>query len=620
MHYSLLLTLACTIYLLILILIYFSKKNLVYLKCKIYKTLLLFTLFMSIFEFVTIKLISTENYNNIGIELFNIRWFMPLIWSMLIHIYMVVANKPDRNVKLKNLLEEKRFIISLVFLSILLVGFFFIPYNSVTPDNIVFISGARSYYSVVFIIICFIITLIYIIKAKYKTKDSITTIIFFAFCGILSLILQIIYPNIDVISTTLILLLFVIYITLENPTLDLIDDLKVIKRNIDTSSKIKTDVLLSMSHDIRSPMNAIVNYGKNISELTDKNEKNIDSDINNVIVSGKNLLNIIGDVLDITSNKNQDIVSNVGNETYKLSSIMNDLLNITKSRIGEKHIKLECEISDNVPKVLKGNPTKLYRIIMNVLSNSAKYTEVGRIKISVSANIDDNSDDVMLLFKVYDTGFGIKDEDKNKIFSEYGRLKDATNQNIEGTGLGLVNTKINVENLGGRIWFESTYGACTTFYIEIPQKISNEQMVSEETKNIKDKKQLLNCKGLKALIVDDNKLNAYVITKLLERYGFKVSNSIDGEECIDRIKQGKHYDIIFMDISLRGIDGIETMKILKQLNKMFEIPPIIALTTNVAIGARNMYLSKGFDEYVSKPIDLYDLDRVINLYFGNKMF
>ena len=272
-----------------------------------------------------------------------------------------------------------------------------------------------------------------------------------------------------------------------------------------------------MSHDIRSPMNAIVNYSAELSEIKDLNKEVIVNHIDNILVAGKNLLNILDDILEM-SGRNQ----HVGLDTYNMSDLVADLRNITESRIGNKPIKLELNVDPNLPQLLMGNAAKMYRILMNILSNSAKYTDVGRITLDITGDRIDN-ENIMLHIKVSDTGFGIRDEDKPKVFSEYARLKDATNQKIEGTGLGIANTKKNVEVLGGKIWFDSTYGAGTTFFVDLPQKICSNKTL-EEYKNEKEigNKKLLNCSNLTALVVEDNRVNVSVTKRLLQKYNLKV--------------------------------------------------------------------------------------------------
>ena len=448
-----------------------------------------------------------------------------------------------------------------------------------------------------------------------NTENKLDKTIIFGLVLVFSIFLpcQLIIKEVSFYGIAYISLLYFLYSTSENPDLEMIKNLKKINDEIIAASNAKTDIILNMSHDIRSPMNAIVNYSAELSEIKDLNKEVIVNHIDNILVAGKNLLNILDDILEM-SGRNQ----HVGLDTYNMSDLVADLRNITESRIGNKPIKLELNVDPNLPQLLIGNAAKMYRILMNILSNSAKYTDVGRITLDITGDRIDN-ENIMLHIKVSDTGFGIRDEDKPKVFSEYARLKDATNQKIEGTGLGIANTKKNVEVLGGKIWFDSTYGAGTTFFVDLPQKICSNKTL-EEYKNEKEigNKKLLNCSNLTALVVEDNRVNVSVTKRLLQKYNFKVDYCYSGKECIKKVKEGNEYDIIFMDLLMEKMDGEKALKVLKYLNKAFEIPPIIAFTANVVGGSRDEYLKKGFDEYLAKPIDIKELDRIVNLFLKNK--
>ena len=271
------------------------------------------------------------------------------------------------------------------------------------------------------------------------------------------------------------------------------------------------------------------------------------------------------------------------------------------------------DISPLIPSKLYGDQTKLFQILLNILTNAVKYTEVGKIKLSLYCDI--NNDIANLHFKVSDTGYGIKKEDFDKVFKKFSRLDEAKTNEIEGTGLGLVITKKYTNLLGGNIWFESEYQVGTTFYADIPQKIiDNTKIVFEENKEIDVKEEKLDCSNYRVLLVDDNKLNLKVASKLLSMYKFNIDTLESAKECIYKIKEGEVYDIIFMDHMMPEMDGIEAMHILKKLDD-YKVPPIVALTANAITGMKEMYLKEGFDDYLSKPINVSELDKIINKYF-----
>ena len=199
--------------------------------------------------------------------------------------------------------------------------------------------------------------------------------------------------------------------------------------------------------------------------------------------------------------------------------------------------------------------------LLNILSNAVKYTEVGKIKLTITGDVKDENVD--LHFKVSDTGYGIKKEDFSKMFEKFSRLDSAVSNEIEGTGLGLVITKKYVDLMGGNIWFESEYEVGTTFFVDISQKIiSNTKIGEVKETNILKNDNYLDCFGKKVLIVDDNKLNIKVASRILERYNFEIDTSESGKDAIYKVKSDNNYDIIFLDHMMPEMDGIETMKIL----------------------------------------------------------
>ena len=256
-----------------------------------------------------------------------------------------------------------------------------------------------------------------------------------------------------------------------------------------------------------------------------------------------------------------------------------------------------------------GDTVKLYRVILNILTNSVKYTEVGRIKLRIVGTRNGNTE--LLSIKISDTGYGIKKEDFDKLFTKFNRLDDASDNNIEGTGLGLVITKKYVDMMGGKIWFESEYKAGTTFYVELPQKIVDSTPLSDVTELDEDGKiKLTDCSGKRALVVDDNRLNLVITKKILEKFNFEVETTDNGQDCIYRIKSGEKFDIIFLDHVLPDIDGIEIARVLKRIDG-YVIPPIVAFTANVMNGIREKYLAAGFDEYLAKPIEISQFNNVV---------
>lgn len=426
----------------------------------------------------------------------------------------------------------------------------------------------------------------------------------------ISTVIQMIVADFAFLGIGIYLTVMLIYYLIENIDLIITDELKVLQKNIEKSSNAKLDFLYNMSHDIRSPMNAIVELSKSLRDIDEFNEESIRADIKSIKFSCNNLVEIVNNILDI--NKIASGNESVQTKEYNLNKLLADLPYVIETRIGSKPIKLEFDIDQNIASKLEGDTTKIYRVIMNILTNSVKYTEVGKIRMIIKGDVAGNIQNLHI--KISDTGYGIKKEDYDKMFTKFNRLDDATDNAIEGTGLGLVITKKYVDSMGGKIWFESEYGAGTIFYIDLPQKILDTTPLSQAVDTQENKKiELCDCTKSRVLIVDDNVLNIKITKKILEKYNIEVDTVKTGKDCIFKIKSGQSYDLILLDDVLPDLGGMEVVHVVKNIQG-FNIPPVIAYTANVMNGIKEEYLAKGFDDYMPKPLDIYQFDGIIKRY------
>lgn len=477
------------------------------------------------------------------------------------------------------------------------------PFTFIPKEVIVFMLVAFFGY------LMFYIELIIKAKKNNRGKDIPLMIIILTSLTI-AMALQIIIPTFGILGLGFYLTIMFLYFLIENIDLIIAEDLVKLQKNIERSSNAKLDFLYNMSHDIRSPMNAIVELSKTLRRIDEFNEENIRNDISSIKFSCNNLVDIVNNILDI--NKIASGNESLQLKTYNLNTLLADMPYVIETRIGSRPIKLEFDVDQNIASKIIGDTTKLYRVIMNILTNSVKYTEVGKIKLTIKGKIE--GDIQNLSIKISDTGYGIKKEDFDKMFTKFNRLDDATDNAIEGTGLGLVITKKYVDSMGGKIWFESEYGAGTTFFIELPQKIVDKTPLSQviETKDNK-KIEVCDCANCKVLVVDENLLNVKMTSKILEKYNIEVENVKNGQECIYKIKSGQEYDLILLDDALTDFNGIDLVHIIKNIEG-FKIPPVIAYTANVMNDIKEQYLKAGFDEYMPKPIDIYQFDSIIKKY------
>ena len=297
------------------------------------------------------------------------------------------------------------------------------------------------------------------------------------------------------------------------------------------------------------------------------------------------------------------------------------MANIIRPRADKKNLSFKIEVDENLKNNLFGDASRIRQIALNFLTNAVKYTKVGGIEFIVEQEkISD--DEVFLKFTVKDTGLGIREEDVKKLFQDFERLDTRKNKNIEGTGLGLAISHRLIEMMGGEIGVQSVYGEGSTFYAKVPQKVVGEEVVGKITEDPVNKKEKSKTEykpafiapEAKILVVDDNEMNLLVATSLLKGTKIQVDTAISGMECLRKIAETQ-YDLILLDQMMPSLDGIQTMKIAREMeNNLSKDAPIIALTANAISGAREMLIGEGFDDYLSKPIDVHAMEEMLMNY------
>lgn len=444
-------------------------------------------------------------------------------------------------------------------------------------------------------------------KNQIKKLEFIPLIVLEALM-IISTLVQANVPQLLLFNPIMALVTIIMYHTIENPDVKMLEEVSIAKEMAEDANKAKTEFLSSMSHEIRTPLNAIVGFSESLKD--EDISETLKEKVNDIITASNNLLEIVNGILDISkieANKFELV-----NREYDIKSTLDELEALTRARIGEKGLELRVNIDPSMPRVLYGDNVRVKQIILNILTNAVKYTKEGHIDFNVSSVIKD--DMCRLIVSVEDTGIGIKQENISKLFSKFERLDVEKQLTIEGTGLGLAITKKLVDLMGGTIVAQSVYGQGSKFTVSIDQKvISVEPLHKDEKAHIES--QIIDVNGARALIVDDNDLNIKVATNLLKKYNFDVDSANSGQECIKMLLKDDNYDIIFLDDMMPRMSGREVLKKLKNAED-FNIPTI-ALTANAISGMKEEYLECGFDDYLSKPIEKPELERVINKFIKN---
>ncbi len=408
------------------------------------------------------------------------------------------------------------------------------------------------------------------------------------------------------------------------------DSLEIALAAAQEANNAKSSFLAQMSHEIRTPLNTVVG----LSELMLYNDKpGSESEVNleKIHTSGMTILSIVNDILDIS--KIESGKFEIFPVRYDTPSLINDIVTLNIVRIEEKAITFKLYVDENLPGVFLGDDLRVKQIFNNLLSNAFKYTQAGTVEWRVTFERD--GEEMWLVSSVRDTGIGIKEEDIDKLFSDYKQVNLQTNRKIGGTGLGLAITKRLTEMMDGSIFVESEYGKGSTFHVRLRQGFVSETPIgktvaenlmslrytlSKRARNTKVSR--INLSYAHVLVVDDIVTNLDVVKGMLKPYGLKVDCATNGRQAIDMVRSGNpRYSAIFMDHMMPGMDGIEASRIIRELGTEYARDvPIIALTANAIVGNEEMFLNQGFQAFISKPIEMMKLDAALRRWVRDKSY
>lgn len=381
-----------------------------------------------------------------------------------------------------------------------------------------------------------------------------------------------------------------------------------------SAGNAKSNFLAQMSHEIRTPINAVL--GMNEMILRESDDEDITEYAENIRSAGKTLLSLINSILDFS--KIEDGKMELVPAEYDTASLINDLVNSISQRAKGKGLEFITDADSNLPSVLFGDDVRIKQIIMNLLTNAVKYTEKGTVTFSIHGKRC-NEKEMYLCVSVKDTGIGIREEDREKLFESFSRLDETTNRNIEGTGLGMAIVTKLLDMMESTLDLKSEYGEGSEFSFELKQEIVNDEPIGDFTDRLRrheehdiTKKNLL-IHDARVLVVDDNEMNLKVARNLMKRNGIVPDEAASGMEAIEKMTENT-YDIVFLDHMMPKMDGVETLKKLKESNLVPEGCVVIALTANAISGAREKYLEAGFDDYISKPIEVEVLEKKLMIY------
>ena len=604
-------------FILIVLILYYRKGHIKTKETSIFSTLIISNLFGLVIEMLCTYASSIyDKAPLVSIFIYKAYLLYLILWVFTMAYYVFSMLKGE------NTFNKKRIYLFTIFYAIVSLILWILPIEVVISSDfaIRYTSGASVYftYGMSSIAMLYIFVMLLVNLKKVNNKRYLPVFIFLVI-GTVTAIIQMLFPQLLLMTYIETIICVIMYFTIENPDLKVITELNIAKDQAEKANRAKSDFLSSMSHEIRTPLNAIVGLSEDMKEK-DECPESMKEDLEDVVSASRTLLEIVGNIMDISKIESDKM--EIIEVPYNFKEEIETLARINAVRIGDKQLELKVNIAEDIPYELVGDRGHVKEIVNNLLSNAIKYTDKGTVNLTVKC-INEN-DICNLMISVEDTGRGIKKENIEKLFTKFERLDVERNTTTEGTGLGLAITKKLVELMGGKINVESEFGKGSIFIVHIPQRIGSMTRPITDTQLIntseivkESRKKRVNYKTKSILIVDDNKLNIKVARRSLEQLNFKtIDECYNGKECVDKIKNNEKYDIILMDIMMPIMSGETALEELKKIEGFNT--PVIALTADAVAGAEERYKDEGFTSYISKPFNKDQIKIKLDSLFDNK--